>query len=135
MPSPLLRIAKVLFILLLACLPALACATRDAPVRDGKWVLLATGVEARTYLDSTRVETADGEHTVWLWFDYDEPETDLSDPQKLIWGAQTRHRLDCAARRTDDLAMLLLDREGAQMDSLEGSRWKTFAGHPLGKTT
>jgi hypothetical protein len=135
MPAPLLRITRMLSILPLACLPLSACAAQDAPVRDGKWVLLATSVEARTYLDSTRVQMADGKHTVWLWFDYTEPETDPSDPEKQFWGIQTRHRLDCAAQQTDDLELVLLDREGTPVDTLEGSRWKTFADHPFGKTT
>jgi hypothetical protein len=105
-------------------------------VRDGRWVLLSTGAGARTYLDSTRVEVADGKHTVWLWFDYDEPDHDPSDPAKPFWGIQTHHRLDCAARRIDDRGMILLDREGAQMDTItEGSQEKPFADHPFGKTT
>lgn len=133
MPSPVLRIAKVLFILPLACLPASACAAQDAPVRDGRWALLGAGDESRIFLDSSRVEIADGEHTVWLWVDFTEPNTMPHDSTRLYWGAQTHHRLECAEQRVDDLAMRIVDREGEQLDTdpFKGTSWKTFADHPI----
>lgn len=132
MPGQLLRIARMLSILLLTCLPVSACTAQDtAAVRDRNWVSLGAGAESRMYLDSSRVEVADGEHTVWLWVDFTEPSTMPGD-STMYWGVQSRHRLDCAGQRVDDLALLVLDREGAPLDAgpFEGTRWKTFADHP-----
>jgi hypothetical protein len=134
MPSPLIRIAKVLSILLLACLPASACAAQDAPAKDGTWVLLGSSAESRVYLDSSRVEIAGGQHLVWLWADFTEPTTTPVDTTPF-WGVRTRHRLNCAARIVEDLELnTVLDREGARLDTVpfEGTRRKPFADHMLG---
>jgi hypothetical protein len=135
MRSPLLRLAKVLAILLLMCLPTWACTVQDASVRDRNWVRLGVGVGSRMYLDSSRVEIADHGHIVWLWVDFTEPSKTPVDTT-LFWGVQTRHHLLCAAQLAGDLELLRrLDRQGAQFDTVpfEGTRWKTFEDHPLGR--
>lgn len=130
-----LRITWMLPILLLACLRPSVCTAQDAGARDGRWVRLGSSTDPRVYLDSSRVEITDGKHMVWLWLQRTAPVTSPVDPAPA-WGMRTRHRLDCAARLAEEVEMLILrDREGAQLDtiSLNGSRRKSFAEHPLGQ--
>jgi hypothetical protein len=137
MPSPLLRIAKALSILLLTCLPASGCAAQDTSTpRDRNWVLLDSTADPRVYLDSSRVEIADGQHIVWLWIQRTEPMT-MPEDAAPAWGMRIRHHLDCAARLAEETEMVILrDREGTQLDTFppEGTRRKPFASHPLGQS-
>jgi hypothetical protein len=136
MSGPLLRIAKVSSVLLLACLPVSACAVQDAPAARGRgWVVLDSSTESRVYLDSSFVEAADGKYLVWLRVNFPGPATTPVDTT-LFWGVQTRHRLDCAELLVEDLEMnSLLDREGTRLDTIPiaDTRQKPFAEHMLGR--
>jgi hypothetical protein len=131
---------NVSFVLLALLLPAslatTACAAQDREAAAGEngWIPLGTAPGATVWLDASRVELSGTEHTVWLRFNYREPDPVPGEPGKQFWGIRSQHRLGCAARTVTDLQMFLLDREGKQLEDepLEGGRWKTFADHPFG---
>ena len=115
----------------LLVLTASACGSQ-APA-PAPWVRIVEGAAATAYVDTSRISVRGGVADVWFRFDYAEPDL-LPDSSGTFQRVDMHQRVECAARRVDDLAMELRDSTGKQVGAEKPSnRWRTFDVHPFGK--
>lgn len=121
------------FLLSFAVAAALGTSTvshAQRPAPRAPWVVIFEGGEALASVDTARLSVRGGVANVWLRFDYDRPDTVEG---VTFHRVDTHHRITCAARRVDDLATELRDRQGRKLREHPGTRWHTFREHPFGE--
>jgi hypothetical protein len=132
MPTRLLPSRQWLILVLVA---AIGCAgRRDASDHDaGHWIAISETPAMRITLDSSRIQADSLGAFVWLRFDYavtNPPMSDMPQPWRQM---ESRHLVDCEARRAKDIAMVIIDTAGVRHDGSQGlsPAWQTFEAHPL----
>lgn len=86
------------------------------------------------YLDTSRVNRqGDGSAQVWFRFVYKPPTTFGSDTSVRYTASEMHEQLDCAHRRTKDLALELETTGGARSTTpTKNPRWTSIDSHALG---
>jgi hypothetical protein len=114
---------------------ALGCSKRHIVTDQDSahWISITQTPALRVALDSARIQAESLGTSIWLRFDYtatNPPMTDIPQPWRRM---ESRHLLDCAARRAKDIAMIIVDTAGARHDGSHvlSSGWKSFDTHPL----
>ena len=86
------------------------------------------------YLDTSRVNRQnDGSAQIWFRFVYKPPATFGSDTSVRYTASEMQEQLDCAHRRTKDLALELETTGGARSTTpTKNPRWTSIDSHALG---
>jgi len=116
--------------MMLAPLPAVA--QRAAPA----WTLIARTRELAWFVDTARIAAAGPATTVWLRFDYPQPQPVPSDPSRHFSRVETQTALDCAGQRATDLVFRTFDATGDRLvadDPTVRGHMRSFERHPLGQ--
>jgi hypothetical protein len=97
------------------------------------WIGITQTPALSVALDSARIETDSLGTAVWLRFDYtvtNPPMADMPQPWRRM---ESRHLMDCAARRAKDIAMIIVDTAGVRHDGSHvlSPNWQSFDTHPL----
>ncbi len=97
------------------------------------WLSITQTPALRVALDSATIHSESLGASVWLRFDYtatNPPMTDMPQPWRRM---ESRHLVDCPARRAKDIAMIIVDTAGVRHDGSHvlSSNWQSFDTHPL----
>lgn len=146
MMSAFLRLARTSALVLLLSLGSLlmgcskndqgpsvhAASTKATPGMGWSEIVSTPGLVA--YLDTSRVNRqADGSAQIWFRFVYKPPATFGSDTSVRYAASEMHEQLDCAHRRTKDLALELETTGGARSTTpTKNPRWTSIDSHALG---
>ena|SRR5438552_12020413 len=124
-----LRLLLVLFIAATGCSRRQVVTDQDS----AHWLSITQTPALRVALDSVRIQTESLGTSVWLRFDYtatNPPMRDMPQPWRRM---ESRHLVDCPARRAKDIVMIIVDTAGVRHDGSHvlSSNWQSFDTHPL----
>jgi hypothetical protein len=121
--------------LILVLIAAIGCAGRpDVSDQDAShWIAISQTPAMRITLDSSRIQSDSLGAFVWLRFDYTVTNPPMSDMPQPWRRMESRHLVDCKARRAKDIAMVIVDTAGVRHDGSQvlSPEWQPFEAHPL----
>jgi len=121
--------------LILVLVAAIACGGRgDASDQDaGRWIAISETPAMRITLDSSRIQADSLGTFVWLRIDYTVTNPPMSDMPQPWRQMESRHLVDCEARRAKDIDMVIIDTAGVRHDGSQAlsPEWQPFEAHPL----
>jgi hypothetical protein len=98
------------------------------------WFTIGKGPVGYTSLDTTRIQSDGPRRIVWVRTDFLAPDSAPKVPGAAVKARETRHTLDCGARRVTDLETILRDSAGTPVGgSVAGGVARTFEAHPYGR--
>lgn len=107
-----------------------------APVGPvARWAEIARTPALAAFIDTARIaRPAAGLTRVWFRFEYAVPQTAGSDTTIRYRATEAQQDIECAQRRTRDVAMRLETTDGISAGAPfpPGGAWKSFDGHALG---
>jgi surface-adhesin protein E len=97
------------------------------------WVVISQSPALKVSLDSSRIRSDSQGTTVWLRFDYATLNPPMSDMPHAWRRMESRHVINCRARRAKDLSMVIVDTSGVRHDGSQAlsKDWQAFDAHPL----
>ncbi len=96
------------------------------------WFTIGGGAVGLTSLDSSRIQSDGPRRIVWVRTDFLLPDSAPKVPGAVVKARETRHVLDCGARRVTDLETILRDSVGKPLAESAGGVARTFEAHPYG---
>ena len=118
-----------------AILALSACGSGATPegLPPAPWFTIGGGPVGYTSLDSSRIQSDGPRRIVWVRMDFLAPDSAPRVPGAVVKARETRHVLDCGARRVTDLETILRDSTGKPLGgSTTGGVARTFEAHPYG---
>jgi hypothetical protein len=119
--------------LLIGAVVLFATGPLAAQQAGASWVVVSQSPALKVSLDSSRISPDSQGTKVWLRFDYAVVNPPMSDMPHAWRRMESRHVIDCSARRAKDLTMVIVDTSGVRHDGSQAlsKEWQAFDAHPL----
>lgn len=112
-----------------------ACGSDVTPegLAPAPWFTIGKGPVGYTALDTSRIQSDGPRRIVWVRTEFLEPDSAPKMPGAGVKARETRHILECGARRVTDLETILRDSVGKPLaESSAGGVARAFEAHPYG---